>query len=83
MLRIFCEANHGKSLGHVHSIKREELFTEYYELMTQKLIEKVQNEQHYQLERASIASFMENMASYMISNDSFFNVPLPLLLKNI
>lgn len=83
LLRIFCEANHGKSLGHVHSIKREELFTEYYELMTQKLIEKVQNEQHYQLERASIASFMENMASYMISNDSFFNVPLPLLLKNI
>lgn len=83
LLRIFCEANHGKTLGHVHSIKREELFAEYYELMTQKLIEKVQNEQHYQLERASIASFMENMVCYMVSNDSFFNVPLPQLLKNI
>ena len=83
LLRIFCEANQGKTLGHVHSIKREELFAEYYELMTQKLIEKVQNEQHYQLEKASIATFMENMADYMISNDSFFNVPLQQLLRNI
>lgn len=83
LLRIFSEANQGKSLGHVHSIKREELFEEYYELMTNKLIEKVQNEQHYQLEKTSIASFMENMVGYMIGSDSFFNVPLPLLLKNI
>ncbi len=83
LLRIFSEANQGKSLGHVHSIKREELFEEYYELMSQKLIEKVQNEQHYQLEKSSIASFMENMVNYMVGNDSFFNVPLPLLLKNI
>lgn len=83
LLRIFCEAHQGKSLGHVHSIKREELFAEYYELMAQKLVEKVQNEQHYQLEKASIASFMENMANYMIGNNSFFNVPLSLLLKNL
>jgi len=83
LLRIFCEAHQGKTLGQVHSIKREELFAEYYEMMTQKLIEKVQNEQHYQLEKSSIAAFMENMVNYMISNDSFFNVPLPQLLKNI
>lgn len=83
LLRIFCEANQGKTLGSVHSIKREELFAEYYELMTRKLIEKVKNEQHYQLEKASIASFMENMVGYMISSDSFFNVPLPQLLRNI
>lgn len=83
LLRIFSEANQGKSLGHVHSIKREELFEEYYELMTNKLIEKVQNEQHYQLEKSSIAAFMENMVNYMIGSDSFFNVPLPQLLKNI
>lgn len=83
LLRIFCEANQGKTLGRVHSIKREELFAEYYELITQKLIEKVQNEQHYKLEESSITSFMTNMVNYMISNDSFFNVPLPQLLKNI
>jgi len=83
LLRIFCEANRGKTLGQVHSIKREELFAEYYELMTRKLIEKVQNEQHYQLEKSSIAAFMENMVNYMISNDSFFNVPLQQLLKNM
>ncbi len=83
LLRIFSEANQGKSLGDVHSIKREELFEEYYELMTDKLREKVQNEQHYQLEKSSIAAFMENMVLYMIRSDSFFNVPLPQLLKNI
>lgn len=83
LLRIFCEANQRKTLGHVHSIKREELFAEYYELMTQKLIEKVQNEQHYRLEKVSVATFMENMADYMINNDSFFNVPLQQLLRNI
>lgn len=83
LLRIFSEANQGKTLGHVHSIKREELFAEYYELMTLRLIEKVQNELHYRLEKSSISSFMENMVNYMISNDSFFNVPLPQLLKNI
>lgn len=83
LLRIFCEANQGRSLGNVHSIKREELFEEYYELMTEKLIERVLNEQHYQLEKSSISAFMENMVNYMISNDSFFNVPLPLLMNNI
>ncbi len=83
LLRIFCEANQGKTLGQVCSIKREELFAEYYEMMTEKLIEKVQNEQHYQLERSSVVAFMENIANYMISNDTFFNVPLKQLLKNI
>ena len=83
LLRIFCEANQGKTLGYVHSIKREDLFAEYYELMTQKLIDKIQNEQHYQLEKASIVTFMENMINYMICNNSFFNVPLPQLLKSI
>ena len=83
LLRIFSEANQGKTLGHVHSIKREELFAEYYELMTQKLIEEVQNEQHYSLEKSSVSSFIENMAGYMISNASFFNVPLPLLLNSL
>ena len=83
LLRIFCEANQGKSLGHVHSIKREELFAEYYEIMTAKLKEKVQNEQHHRLENASITTFMENMVRYMIGSDSFFIVPLPELMKNI
>jgi len=83
LLRIFSEANQGKALGHVHSIKREELFAEYYELMTNNLISKVQNEQHYLLEKSSISAFMMNIVNYMISNDSFFNVPLPHLLKII
>ena len=83
LLRIFCEANKGKTLGQVNNIKREELFAEYYELMAEKLIEKVRNEQHYQLEKSSISAFMENMASYMISSNSFFNVPFGQLLKNI
>ena len=82
LLRIFSEANQGKTLGYVHSIKREELFAEYCELMTQKLIEKVQNEQHYKLEMSSVSSFMENMVSYMICNDSFFNVPLQQILRS-
>ena len=67
----------------MNSIKREELFAEYYELMAEKLIEKVRNEQHYQMEKSSISAFMENMASYMISSNSFFNVPFGQLLKNI
>lgn len=83
LLRIFCEANQGKSLGHVHSIKREELFAEYYEMMSAKLKERVQNEQHYRLENASITTFMENMVRYMIGSNSFFNVPLAELMNNI
>lgn len=83
LLRIFCEANQKKSLGCVHSIKREELFAEYYEKMTEKLKEKVLNEQGYRLKNASITIFMENMVRYMINSNSFFNVPLPELLKNI
>ena len=51
--------------------------------MTAKLKEKVQNEQHHRLENASITTFMENMVRYMIGSDSFFNVPLPELMKNI
>lgn len=83
LLRIFCESNQKKSLGCVHSIKREDLFAEYYEKMTDKLKEKVLNEQGYRLKNASITIFMENMVRYMINSDSFFNVPFPELLKNI
>lgn len=79
LLRIFCEANRNKNLGAVHSIKREELFTEYYDVMTRSLIAKVQNEEGYKLSAYKVNDFITNLIDYMISNGVFFNVPLSYL----
>lgn len=79
LLRFFCEANRNKNLGAVHSIKREELFTEYYDVMTRSLIEKVQNEEGYKLSAYRVKDFITKLIDYMISNGVFFNVPLSYL----
>ena len=79
LLRIFCEANRNKNLEFVHSIKREELFTEYYDIMTCKLIEKVQKEEGYKLSENRVKDFITSLIDYMISNGMFFNVPLSYL----
>ena len=79
LLRIFCEANKNKNLGFVHSIKREDLFIEYYDIMTYNLIEKVQNEEGYKLSAFRIKDFITDLIDYMISNGKFFNVPLSYL----
>lgn len=79
LLRIFCEANKNKNLGYVHSIKREELFTEYYDIMTQSLIEKVKNEEGNKLSTYRVKDFITSLIDYMISNGAFFNVPLSYL----
>lgn len=76
LLRIFCESNHGKNLGPVYSINREELFTEYYERMTCNLIKKVREEENYQLSPYRVKTFIMRLAEYMIVNNQFFNVPL-------
>ncbi len=83
LLRIFCEANQGKSMGLVHSIKREELFSEYYERMTNNLISKVWEEENYHLTSTKIQSFIMSLVGYMINNDQFFNVPLSYLECNL
>lgn len=79
LLRMFCEANCNKSLGLVFSIKREELFSEYYDIMTNNLIEKVHQEEGYKLSLNKVRSFIMGLIEYMIANNSFFNVPLSYL----
>ncbi|MBR4302088.1 MAG: hypothetical protein IKT80_00800, partial [Bacteroidaceae bacterium] len=83
LLRIFCEANRNKNLGVVHSIKREELFTEYYDIMTRNLIEKVQKEEGYKLSENRVKDFITSLIDYMISNGIFFNVPLSYLESSL
>ena len=81
MLRIFCEANKNKSLGHVHSINKEVVFAEYYEIMKHKLVDKVFNEEHHRLEANHIDNFVMNIVQYMIEKNTVFNVPLSHLQK--
>lgn len=81
LLRIFCEANRGKTLGRVFSINREELFSEYYESLVKKLKEKVYEENHYKLDDYKIHSFVQKIVEYMINNDTFFNVPLSNIME--
>ncbi len=83
MLRIFCEANKNKSLGHVHSINKEAVFAEYYEIMKHKLVDKVLNEEHYKLEANQIDNFVMSIVKYMLENNTVFNVPLSHLQKHL
>lgn len=84
LLRIFCEANNNKgNLGFVHSIKREDLFTEYYELMTSKLIEKVSLEEGITLSKERVKMFIMGLVEYMITNNRFFNVPLSFMESHL
>jgi len=81
MLRIFCEANKGKSLGYIHSINKEAVFAEYYEIMKHKLMDKVFYEEHYRLDVNRIDNFVMSMVQYMIENNTVFNVPLSHLQR--
>lgn len=83
MLRIFCEAYKGKSLGCVHSINKEAVFAEYYEIMKHKLVDKIFNEEHYRLEASHIDNFVMSIVQYMIENNSVFNVPWTHLQKHL
>lgn len=83
MLRIFCEANKNRSLGHVHSINKEAVFAEYYEIMKHKLVDKVFNEEHYKLETNHIDNFVLYIVQYMVENNTVFNVPLSHLQKDL
>lgn len=83
MLQIFCEANKNKSLGHVHSINKEAVFAEYYEIMNHKLVDKVLNEEHYKLEANQIDNFVMSIVQYMIENNTVFNIPLSHLQKHL
>ena len=83
LLRIFCEANRGKTLGRVSNINREELFSEYYASLVKELKEKVYKENHYKLEDYKIHSFVQKIVEYMIDNDTFFNVPLSNIMKGL
>lgn len=83
LLRIFCEANKGKTLGRVYSINREELFSEYYSSLVTQLKEKVFKENHYRLDDYKIHSFVQRIVEYMINNDTFFNVPLSNIMEGL
>lgn len=83
MLRIFCEANKDKSLGHVHSINKEAVFAAYYEIMKRKLMDKVFNEEHYRLDANRIDDFVMSMVQYMVENNTVFNVPLSHLQQHL
>lgn len=83
MLRIFCEANKDKSLGHVHSINKEAVFAAYYEIMKHKLMDKVFNEEHYRLDANRIDDFVMSMVQYMVENNTVFNVPLSHLQQHL
>jgi len=83
LLRIFCEANRGKTLGRIYSINREELFSEYYASVVTQLKEKVFKENHYRIDDYKIHSFVQRMVEYMINNDSFFNVPLSNMMEGL
>lgn len=83
LLRIFCEANKGKTLGRIHNINREELFSEYYASLVMQLKEKIYKEKHYKIEDCKIHSFVRRIVEYMINNDVFFNVPLSNIMEGL
>lgn len=83
LLRIFCEANRGKTLGRIYSINREDLFSEYYASVVTQLKEKVFKENHYRIDDYKIHSFVQGMVEHMINNDSFFNVPLSNMMEGL
>ena len=49
--------------------------------MKSKLVEKVKNEDHYKLEEISIDKIFENIMTYMVENNTMFNVPLTEIQK--
>lgn len=83
LLRIFCEANKGKNVGHVYHIRREELFFEYYIVMCDNLVDKVLKEENRKLDKNRITSFIRNIVKYMVDNDVYFNVPIEYIFSTL
>lgn len=83
LLRIFCEANKNKSLGFVGHIKRDELFTAYYDEMLSRVVDAHDWEGRKSLRPRKITNFFYLILKYMIENDTFFNVPLKDLFSEL
>lgn len=83
LLRIFCEANKGKKLGRVFHIKRDELFTEYYETMLARVEDAPDWEGRKSLRKRKIKAFFTAIIEQMIETDTFFNVSLDVLLEGM
>lgn len=72
----FCEANRDKQLGLVSHIKRDELFTVYFDKMLSRLAETHDWVGRKVLRKRKIKKFFSLILKYMIQNDTFFNVPI-------
>ena len=83
LLRIFCEANRDKQLGLVSHIKRDELFTAYFDKMLSRLAETHDWEGRKVLRTRKIKKFFSLILKYMIQNDTFFNVPIEDLFEEM
>ena len=83
LLRIFCEANRDKHLGVVSHIKRDELFTAYFDKMLSRLAETHDWEGRKVLRTRKIKNFFSLILKYMIQNDTFFNVPIEDLFEEM
>lgn len=83
LLRIFCEANRDKHLGFISHIKRDELFTAYYDKMLSRVAEAHDWEERKILRTRKIKNFFFLILKYMIRNDTFFNVPIDDLFEEM
>lgn len=83
LLRIFAEANKNKSIGHIFHIRKDNLFSEYYNMMCQQVATRIRQEERIDVKVHSFYAFFRSIIEYMIEHNQFFNVPFDTVLSSL
>ncbi len=82
ILRIFCETYSKTHLGYIDNIYKQELFRKYYELKSDEINKRIDNNDEFDLKgKINIQEFIGEVITYMITYKQYFNIPLDDLIK--
>lgn len=77
LLRIFCDAYQGKDVHKVENIYKEELFTQYFEVKTKEINDRLKLNDDFGISgEIDIKKFIMAIVEYMIKHNEYANIPL-------
>ncbi len=83
LLRIFSEVNKNKHLSFVSDIYKSNLFIKYYKLKVEEINKRIKGNDDFKVKGSfDIRNFIECIASYMIDNRIFHNIPIDEIIRD-
>lgn len=83
LFRMFCEANKNTPVGFVPDIRREELFSKYYEAMSKEIAKRIGQELYIEVKEKDIKEIISHIVSEMMKVNNFGYVQLDTVRASI